>query len=86
MRLSGMGEVIDDAEGGFAGEGESFGEVVAGAEIGVVINQATVLGAEIEVATEVKRVSGGASVRVVLAASWSVMRASRSSRESMPRR
>jgi hypothetical protein len=49
-----VGEVIDDAEGGFAGEGDSFREGVAGAEVRVVVEEAAIFSAEIEVVAEVQ--------------------------------
>ncbi len=48
-------EVIDEADGGFVGDGESFGVgEVAGIEVGVFVEEASVLGAEIEVLSEVE--------------------------------
>jgi len=47
--------VVDEAEGGFASEGELFGvESVTGLEVGVFVEEAAVLGAEIEAAAEVQ--------------------------------
>ena len=47
-------EVVDEADGGLVGEGHEFGVwSVTGIEVGVFVEEASVLGAEIDVLGEV---------------------------------
>ncbi len=56
LRLwSGLVEVVDEADGGLTGEGELFGiRGVTGLEVGIFVEEAAVLGAQVEAAGEVE--------------------------------